>query len=188
MYRSIFTWATLLLLTWQIFNYKHGSSNFLPGDPQAYMQYIYTDDFTIFTSKINNIYVDASFSFCLLIFVWTRFKFLYNRVNFQINMSFCQLTQHGFIRHMRNDIHKYLQVLEQTNEVTFQNNLPGASTGLKTKIHEVTFQNNLPGTSTGLRTIKPHKATFQNNLLGASTGRRKKHMKWPFKTICLVLP
>ena len=63
-------------------------------------------------------------------------------------MSFYQLTQHGIIRYMRNNIHKYLQVLEQTKEATFQNNLPGASTGLRTK----------------------------------------KHMKQPFKTICLVLP
>ena len=117
MYTSIFTWVTLLSLTWQIFNYKHASSNFLPGTLQAskykYIQHTDTGDLTTFTSKINNIYVNVSFSFCLIIFVWTRFKFLYNKINFQINTSLHQLTQHGFIRCMGNDIHDYLQVLKQ---------------------------------------------------------------------------
>ena len=49
-----------------------GSNTFLPGDQQAskynYIQLIYTDNLITFTGKINNIYVDASFSFCLVIF------------------------------------------------------------------------------------------------------------------------
>ena len=129
MYTSIFTWVTLLFLTWQFFNYKHGSSNFLPGALQAskckYIQHIYMGDLTTFTSKNNNMYVDVGFSFCLVIFVWNRFRFLCNRINFQINTSFHQLMQHGFIRCMRNDIYKYLQVSGGTQF------LSGTSTGYK---------------------------------------------------------
>ena len=73
------------------------------------------DNLTIITCKINNIYVDTSFTLCLVIFGRIGIIFLYNRINFQINMSFCQLTQHGFIRHMKNNTHKHPEVL-QTNK------------------------------------------------------------------------
>ena len=102
-----------------------GSITFPPGALQAsrYHKHSIFKWMTLpfLISKINNIYVDTSSSFCLVIFVRTRLRFLYRRIKFQINMSICQLTQHGFIRHMRNDTHKHLQVLKtDTHEVTFQ--------------------------------------------------------------------
>ena len=164
----------LTILMWQILYYKHGSSNFPSGTWQAskykYIQYIYMDDPTIFTSKINNIYVDTSFSFCLVIFVRTRFKFFYNRINFQINMSFHQFTQHGFIRHMRNDTHKHPWVLQpygqKTHEVTFQKQFALCfQRTYKQKTFEMTFQKSLPGTSTGHTNKKTHEVTFQKQFV-----------------------
>ena len=47
--------------------------------------------------------------------------------------------------------------------------MPETSTGLRTKkTHEVTIQNNLPGASTGLRT-KTHEATFKQERKGIPT-------------------
>ena len=133
------------------------------------------DDLTTFTSKINNIYVDTSSSFCLVIFGRTRFKFLYNRINFQINTDFCQLTQHGFIRCMRNNKHQHLKVLKNKHIKTVCLVLPQDLQIKRQKHMKLPFKNSCLALRKDLQTKQFMKWPFQSSLLSASTGLTNKN-------------